>query len=138
MAGPEVRAAGYLLSRGRGAAERFLLLCNRDRGEWGFPKGHARSGEPLPSCARRECAEECGIGLVAVAPGSWELAYALPDGRRKRVVYYRAVTAQEAVTLSREHREAAWVPVVEVARRLPFASLRALFRRHLEEREPPC
>lgn len=130
MPSDTVRAAGLLL-RSTEDPPRWLLLCHRKRGEWGFPKGHAEPGEDDLAAALRECAEETGIGALAIAGPPLAIAYRLPDGRHKRVVYFPARTAQRRVRLSAEHRASAWCRSAEVAARLPHANLRELFAHHL-------
>jgi 8-oxo-dGTP diphosphatase len=128
-----IRAAGLLLRRGHGGAHRWLLLRARKHGEWGFPKGHADPGEDDLACALRECAEECGIALLAVDGIPRRLRYRLGDGRLKQVTYFPARTATSAFALSREHRDGGWFPAREVLDRLPHPSLRALFHGHLAD-----
>ncbi len=41
-----------------------LLVKGRQRGKWGFPKGHVESGESLETCAHREFREETGMTAV--------------------------------------------------------------------------
>lgn len=128
-----VRAAGLLLRREVGNRRAWLLLRNRKRGEWGFPKGHAEGDEDDVSCALRECAEESGIALVALDGTPRILRYRLGDGRAKQVVYLPARTAQELVTLSPEHDRAGWFDARGVIDRMPYESLRSLFRAHLRD-----
>lgn len=124
-------AAGILLRRREARAWRWLLLKARKHGEWGFPKGHQEPGEGLLQTALRECAEECGIALLAVDSDPIELHYQVPDGRRKTAVYFPARTASSRFALSREHTEAAWFGAEEVQRRLRHGNLRNLFLAHL-------
>lgn len=124
----EVVAAGFILRRHTGRGSRWLLLRNARRREWGFPKGHQEPGESLLATALRECAEETGIGLVAIEGAPLELHYTLPSGRTKRSVYFPAVTACSAFSLSKEHTHGAWYDADEVMRMLPYANLRSLFR----------
>ncbi len=128
-----VRAAGLLLRRESVNRRSWLLLRNRKRGEWGFPKGHAESGEDDITAALRECAEESGIALVALDGTPRALVYRLSDGRPKRVMYYPARTAQDRVTISPEHNRAGWFDAKGVIARMPYESLRALFRAHLRD-----
>ena len=112
---PSLVAAGFFLRRiAENGEKRWLLLRNAERGEWGFPKGHAEKGETLVQTALRECGEECGIGLCAIVGAPMSLRYVVPWGRSKEVVYFPAQTTQESVTLSKEHDQAKWFTTQEV------------------------
>lgn len=64
----ETSAGGVVFRRGDEGAIRFLLIRDSYR-SWGFPKGHLESGEPPAQAARREVAEETGLGdLVLHGP----------------------------------------------------------------------
>jgi diadenosine hexaphosphate hydrolase (ATP-forming) len=126
-------ACGLILRRhaGRGSgvgASRWLLLKASKHREWGFPKGHRDPGETLIETALRECAEECGIALVAIEGAPLELHYTLPSGRPKRTVYFPALTSTSEVVLSDEHVDFGWFSSGETISRLPYANLRALFK----------
>lgn len=126
-------AAGVLLRRRSDKGDRWLLLKASKHGEWGFPKGHQDPGETLWQTAVRECVEESGIALLASDGPARELVYLLPDGRRKRAVYFPAVTASEAWELSDEHDDAGWFSADGVLKRLRHANLRALFDAYLRQ-----
>lgn len=132
--GPEVVAAGMILRRSEGGKDRWLLLKNRKKREWGFPKGHQDPGESYLQTAIRECAEESGIALIAIEGEPMELHYRLPDGRAKKVVYFPAHTASEEVTLSSEHIDFEWMSAKEVDDHLPHAGMRSLFKAYLARR----
>ena len=129
-------AAGLILRRATGAGDRWLLLQAARHGEWGFPKGHQDPGETWVETALRECAEECGIALVAIEGSPLELRYRLPSGRDKLAVYFPAATASSAIGLSDEHRDASWMTAAGVLGHLPHANLRTLFATYLEGRRP--
>jgi len=126
-----VSAAGLLLRRHDVGGSRWLLLKASKHGEWGFPKGHQEAGETALETAIRECAEECGIGLVAIEGSPLEATYLLPSGRSKRVVYYPALTSERTVRLSNEHLTHAWLDAPGVIHRLGHANLTLLFRAYL-------
>jgi 8-oxo-dGTP pyrophosphatase MutT (NUDIX family) len=111
----------------------WLLLRARKHGEWGFPKGHQDLGESILETALRECAEECGIGLLAIEGPPLEAAYLLPNGRSKTVVYYPALTSEKAVRLSHEHDHYAWMTAPQVLQSLPHANMVLLFRSYLQQ-----
>ena len=127
----EVIAAGLILRRETPKGSRWLLLRATKHGEWGFPKGHQDAGENPVQTALRECAEECGIALLAIEGKPLEATYRLPNGKTKSVIHYPAVTAQVTVELSREHSGHAWLDAQEVIDRLPHANLVLLFRAYL-------
>jgi 8-oxo-dGTP pyrophosphatase MutT (NUDIX family) len=126
-----VGAAGLLLRRVVDGQNRWLLLKASKHGEWGFPKGHQNAGETPLQTAIRECAEECGIALVAIEGPPLEATYLLPSGRAKRVVYFPALTSEFAVHLSHEHLNHAWLSASGVINRLGHANLVLLFRAYL-------
>jgi 8-oxo-dGTP pyrophosphatase MutT (NUDIX family) len=129
-------AAGVILRRATASGDRWLLLRGAKHGEWGFPKGHQDAGESVFDTALRECVEETGIALLAVEGAPIELHYRVPDGRAKTVVYFPAVTACQAVVLSHEHDDGAWMAAGAVQRALPHANLRSLFAAYLRELRP--
>src|SRR5437667_1958054 len=64
----ETSAGGVVFRRGGDAVVRFLLIRDSYK-NWGFPKGHLEAGEPPAEAARREVAEETGLGdLVLHGP----------------------------------------------------------------------
>ena len=130
---PNPVAAGLLLRRRTGQGDRWLLLAASKHGDWGFPKGHQDPGETLWQTALRECVEETGIALVAGDGPAREVVYTLPDGRRKRAVYFPALTASETWELSDEHDDAAWFTADQVMKRLRHGNLRALFGAYLRQ-----
>jgi 8-oxo-dGTP pyrophosphatase MutT (NUDIX family) len=131
--GTSIGAAGLILRRTSAHHENWLLLRARKHGEWGFPKGHQDVGESTLETALRECAEECGIGLLAIEGNPLEAAYLLPNGRTKTVVYFPAITSQRHVELSAEHVAHAWMSANQVLQCLPHANMVLLFRSYLHQ-----
>jgi 8-oxo-dGTP pyrophosphatase MutT (NUDIX family) len=127
----EVVAAGLILRRNTPKGFRWLLLRATKHGEWGFPKGHQNHGESALSAALRECAEECGIALVAIEGKPLEATYRLPNGKSKSVIYFPAITEQSEVELSHEHRDHDWLSAKAVIDHLPHANMVLLFRAYL-------
>jgi 8-oxo-dGTP pyrophosphatase MutT (NUDIX family) len=57
----ETSAGGVVFRRGADHEVRFLLIRDSYR-NWGLPKGHLKPDEPPADAARREVAEETGLG----------------------------------------------------------------------------
>ncbi len=93
----------------------WLYLMLRAYRNWDFPKGLVEPGEEPLSAARREVAEETGIGDLRFR---WGEVYSetAPYGRNKIARYYIAETGTEKVTLivsaelgRPEHHEWRWL-----------------------------
>lgn len=119
-------AAGFFL---QGPDQKWLLLRNRKRGDWGFPKGHRQADESLVAVALRECIEECGIAALAVQGLAGTLRYRLPSGPLKDVHYFYATTQYTRLRLSHEHDTAGWFTASGIRKRLSYPELAALFIR---------
>ena len=128
-----VEAAGLFLSCGAGKQRRWLLLKNRKRQDWGFPKGHVEPGESLIQTALRECAEETGIALFMISGVPFELSYNVRIDRHKTVHYFPAETECLDVQLSKEHAAYAWMEKNKVLKSLPHPTIRALFKQYLKQ-----
>jgi 8-oxo-dGTP pyrophosphatase MutT (NUDIX family) len=132
-----VRAAGVVVAHRDAAELKLLLLRNRGRAEWGFPKGHCEPGEDDFAAAKRELAEETGIvQFDLVADFRFVSRYRLParhskpneQPKTKQVVYFLATVASSDVVLSAEHDGAKWVGARECDDMLTFHELRTLAR----------
>lgn len=53
-------SAGGVVFRREGGVTRYLLIRDSYK-NWGFPKGHLKTGEPPADAARREVEEETGL-----------------------------------------------------------------------------
>ncbi|HKV44396.1 MAG TPA: NUDIX domain-containing protein, partial [bacterium] len=53
-------SAGGVVFRREGGVARYLLIRDSYQ-NWGFPKGHLKTGEPPAEAARREVEEETGL-----------------------------------------------------------------------------
>jgi 8-oxo-dGTP pyrophosphatase MutT (NUDIX family) len=58
-------SAGGVIFRCGGGGARYLLIYD-GHGNWGFPKGHLEPGEESAAAARREIAEETGLGAIVL------------------------------------------------------------------------
>lgn len=95
-----VLAAGAVCWRERTDGTPEILLVHRTQHrDTSLPKGKVDPGETLPQTAVREIAEETGLRVGLGAPLG-VVAYALPNGRPKRVTYWAAAVDDDAVARS--------------------------------------
>lgn len=128
----KVQAAGFVLLSP--FADKVLLLRNRKRQEWGFPKGHLDQGESLKEGAFRELWEETGIGRedVELLPFWRKIVYPVREEgemKQKEVTYFLAkLRKNKEIQLSKEHDRYLWASPEEVEELIPHENLRGLFR----------
>ena len=129
-------SAGVVVFRDAGREREYLLLLSA-HGPWEFPKGKLEPGETALQAALRELHEEAGLTGVGVVPGfARQIAYHFRGrgGHRGRLVHKTVhyVLARDpspgAVRLSREHRQAAFLPFAPALKRLTHAGPRAVLR----------
>jgi ADP-ribose pyrophosphatase YjhB (NUDIX family) len=75
---------------------------------WELPGGRIRCRESVPDCLRRELTEETDLDATVHHPVE-AVSWQNDAGSDRFAVYYYCTTDAEAVTLSEEHTEWAWV-----------------------------
>jgi 8-oxo-dGTP pyrophosphatase MutT (NUDIX family) len=103
----------------------------RGRMMWSLPKGHIETGETAEQTAVREVAEETGIQGSVVAPLGKIDYWFVSEGRRihKTVHHYLLrSTGGELSDADYEVAEVAWVPLVELPKRITYSDERRLAR----------
>jgi len=122
--GVRERSAGFVLFREEGGERRYLLLCHRSGGHWGFPKGGIKPGEGELSAAEREVREETGIADFQPIPGFRAISRYrfFRDGVPvdKTVVYFLARVRAGDLRISAEHNAAGWFSPAEADRTLTY------------------
>jgi len=91
----------------------FLIQHKKGR-YWGFPKGHAESGELPQQSAFRELKEETNLDcvrLLQAEPLVEEYSF-LMKGKRvsKRVLYYIAEVGGQVALQTEEIQQGMWIP----------------------------
>ena len=66
------------------------LLIKSQNGDIGFPKGHIELGETEETAALREIFEETSVRAELVSDFKETVAYTMPNGKNKAVVYFAA------------------------------------------------
>ena len=120
---PASRAAGAVVFRRGERGIRILIL--RAYRNWDFPKGRIEPGEEDLAAARREVAEETGLGDLEFPFGD-EFRETVPYAGNKVARYYLAETGAERIELPvspelgrPEHHEYRWVSFDEAEDLLP-------------------
>ena len=85
--GPDVVAAGAVITRKGPAGREFLLVHRPKYDDWSFPKGKQDPGEHVTATAVREVLEETGVEIRLGRPLRPQL-YAVSGGRAKTVHYW--------------------------------------------------
>lgn len=132
----ETSAGGLVVGTQDGVARAALIArVNRaGRLEWCLPKGHLEGRETPAEAAVREIAEETGIrGRVLAELGSIDYWFSVSDRRIHKTVHHYLLEATGGdLTVENdpdcEAVEAAWVPLVELERRLAFSNERRIAR----------
>ena len=120
---PASRAAGAVVFRRGERGIRLLIL--RAYKNWDFPKGMVEPGEEALAAARREVAEETGLGELEFPFGD-EFRETVPYAGNKVARYYLAETEAEKIVLPvspelgrPEHHEYRWASFDEAEALLP-------------------
>ena len=122
-----VRAAGGVVVRELPDRLDVLLVHRPKYGDWTFPKGKVDEGESDEECAVREVEEETGL-RCELGPELPSTSYAGPDGRPKRVRYWRMKPVGGELCYLHEVDEAQWVPAAEASSVLTHARDAELLR----------
>jgi 8-oxo-dGTP pyrophosphatase MutT (NUDIX family)/phosphohistidine phosphatase SixA len=136
--GPDVVAAGAVVSR-RGPEGREVLLVHRPKyDDWSFPKGKQEPGEHVTATAVREVLEETGVEVRLGRPLRPQL-YAVSGGRAKKVHYWTGhVVGDDDLSAYRPNDEVdqlGWFAVDEARSRLTYLDDLDLLDQHRAARK---
>jgi 8-oxo-dGTP pyrophosphatase MutT (NUDIX family) len=93
------KSCGAVVFRRRCGNTEFLLIQNKNGGNWGFPKGHVEVGETERETAMREVREETGLEISPM-DGFRIVSEYHPRGRIiKKVIFFLAEMNGEEVTI---------------------------------------
>lgn len=108
-----------------------FLLVQHKAGHWGFPKGHAESGESAIAAARREFEEETGIQEYQLLDQqAFVERYVMIKHWRmveKTVTYFPAFVRSDRVTYQKKEIQAyAWLPFDDALKTITFHQSRRI------------
>lgn len=123
---PVDRAAGGVVLGADDDGPLVLVVHRRRHDDWSLPKGHVESGESWLEAALREVREETGV-VATAQPGPRPVAYMLPDGRPKVVLFFvmKADSVGEVATPD-EVDAVEWWPLDRAGRDLSYEVERRL------------
>lgn len=105
-----------------------LLVCHQ-KGHFGFPKGHAQSGELPQRTAVRELKEETGLIVTHFLPfPPIDETYTMSNGIEKKNTYFLAEVRGDIVIDPSEIKEARWVTFQEAEEIATFQEAKASAR----------
>lgn len=121
--------AGAIVVKGNRRRRRVLLVTNKEKDRWIFPKGTVKKKESSEEAAEREAEEESGIkGRVVAYVGATEYE---EDGKVIRVDYFLLAGGSESKML--EDRQRRWCRPDELLDLIETPEIRELVKQALPE-----
>lgn len=113
---------------------KVLLVFEKGRNFWGFPKGHMEENETELETAIREVKEEVGLDVIIDSSKRYELHYNIDNRIDKTTVLYLAKTVDDNVSKQdSEILDARWVNIDEVIELLTFDNWKDMFKKVLSD-----
>jgi len=106
-----------------------LLIFEKRRHYWGFPKGHVEQNETEIETATREVKEEVGLNVEIDSKKRYELNYIIKDEIEKSTIYFVATTENKNIVTQRnEIEDAKWYTFEEALNILTFDGAKDILR----------
>lgn len=124
---PKEKSVGAIIFSKKDFETKFLLL-HYNAGHWDFVKGHVEANEKEEQTFWRELAEETGIqkNEVVLLPDFRErITYFYKKKNEtmfKEVIFFLAESNTQKVTLSKEHKDFAWLAFGQALEKVTFAN----------------
>ncbi len=113
---------------------KVLLVYEKNRNFWGFPKGHMENGETEIETALREVKEEVGLDVDIDVEKRYTLNYNIKNEIDKTTVLYIAKPKNEKLVIQESEIEnAKWCDFEEVLNTLTFEDWREMFRKVIND-----
>ena len=104
--------------------DKVLLIYEKDRNFWGFPKGHVEFNETEFETALREVKEEVGLDVIIDEETRYEINYIVRNEIDKTAVYFIATPKSKKIILQPEEIEdSRWCTYEEAMNLIDFVNL---------------
>ena len=128
----ETSAGGVVFRRTPDGGTVFLLIRDSYR-NWGFPKGHVEPGEERADAARREVAEETGLGDLVLHGAVQEIDWFFRFRGRlihKTCAFYLMESASGEACPQKDEGITAcrWLPFADALQAVSYANAREVLR----------
>ena len=114
--------------------KKVLLVYEKNRNFWGFPKGHMEDGETEIETALREVKEEVGLDVEIVKDRRYTLNYVIRDEIDKTTVLYIAKAKNEEIIMQENEIEnIRWCSFEEALNTLTFDNWKEMFKKVIND-----
>ena len=114
--------------------EKVLLVYEKDRNFWGFPKGHVEEGENEIETALREVKEEVGLDVEIDIKKRYTLNYIIRNEIDKTTVLYIAFPKNENIKIQEtEIGDVKWCDFNEALNTLTFDNWKYLLKKVIKD-----
>ena len=108
---------------------KVLLVYEKNRNFWGFPKGHMEEGESEIQTALREVKEEVGLDVKIDVNKKYTLNYIINNEIDKTSIFYIATPINENIVMQENEIEnIKWCNFDEALNTLTFDNWKELFK----------
>ena len=114
--------------------KKVLLVYEKNRNFWGFPKGHMEAGETEVETALREVKEEVGLDVEIDKERRYTLNYVIRDEIDKTTVLYIAKAKNEEIVMQKNEIEnIRWCSFEEALNMLTFDDWKEMFKKVIDD-----
>lgn len=124
------KSCGCIIIKNR----KVLLVYEKNRNFWGFPKGHMEEGENEIETALREVKEEVGLDVEIDVNKRYTLNYIIRDEIDKTTVLYIASPKNENIKMQEsEIEDVKWCDFDEAINMLTYDNLKGIFKKVIND-----
>lgn len=124
------KSCGCIIIKNR----KVLLVYEKNRNFWGFPKGHMEEGENEIQTALREVKEEVGLEVEIDEEKRYTLNYIIRDEIDKTTVLYIARPKSEEIVMQESEIEnIKWCDFDEALNTLTFENWKDMFKKVIKD-----